>query len=250
MSYLEHTLILHIPHSSRSIPPGHIDRFLISRKDLNAEMDRLVDYDTEKLFKPIDREDVQLIFPWSRFFMDVERYEEDNDEVMAKIGMGVLYYCTTDGRPLRRPFSPEEREKLLATMYRPWHKQLENTVEEHLSINGSALIIDGHSFPDDPLPCDQDQMANRPDICLGTDEYHTPGKLIHFTRNFFENAGYKVTINRPYKGTIIPLKYYRKDPRVKSLMIEVNRRIYGPGVEESEKTYSDIERFLEEVRRI
>ena len=35
-----------------------------------------------------------------------------------------------------------------------------------------------------------------------------------------------VGINRPFAGCIVPLKYYRKDSRVMSVMIEINRRLY------------------------
>ena len=33
-------------------------------------------------------------------------------------------------------------------------------------------------------------------------------------------------INRPFAGSIVPMKYYRKDIRVMSVMIEINRRLY------------------------
>ncbi|MBQ3663473.1 MAG: N-formylglutamate amidohydrolase [Clostridia bacterium] len=33
-------------------------------------------------------------------------------------------------------------------------------------------------------------------------------------------------MNRPYSGSMVPLAYYRKDRRVMSLMIEVNRSLY------------------------
>jgi N-formylglutamate amidohydrolase len=42
----------------------------------------------------------------------------------------------------------------------------------------------------------------------------------------FRNHNLTVKINSPYSGTIIPLKYYQKDKRVKSIMIEINRNLY------------------------
>ena len=32
--------------------------------------------------------------------------------------------------------------------------------------------------------------------------------------------------NQPFSGTIVPMKHYRKDQRVQSLMIEINRWFY------------------------
>ena len=38
--------------------------------------------------------------------------------------------------------------------------------------------------------------------------------------------GYSTVRNEPFSGTIVPLKHYRKDQRVQSLMIEINRKLY------------------------
>ena len=32
--------------------------------------------------------------------------------------------------------------------------------------------------------------------------------------------------NQPFSGTIVPMKHYRKDQKVQSLMIEINRWLY------------------------
>ena len=37
---------------------------------------------------------------------------------------------------------------------------------------------------------------------------------------------YSSARNGPFSGTIVPLKHYRKDQRVQSLMIEINRKLY------------------------
>jgi N-formylglutamate amidohydrolase len=35
-----------------------------------------------------------------------------------------------------------------------------------------------------------------------------------------------VAANRPFAGTLVPANHYRTDSKVKSIMIEVNRRTY------------------------
>ncbi len=57
-------LILHIPHSSREIPPSYRDEFLISDDEIEDEQLQLVDHYTEELFSTPD--EVQAIFPVSR----------------------------------------------------------------------------------------------------------------------------------------------------------------------------------------
>ena len=89
-----------------------------------------------------------------------------------------------------------------------------------------CLIIDGHSFPALPLPYELNQTAFRPDVCLGTDDFHTPEELVARVEKIFESCGYSNARNQPFGGTIVPMKHYHKDQRVQSLMIEINRWLY------------------------
>ena len=41
-----------------------------------------------------------------------------------------------------------------------------------------------------------------------------------------ESLGYSTARDQPFSGTIVPMKHYRKDERVQSLMIEINRWLY------------------------
>ena len=88
------------------------------------------------------------------------------------------------------------------------------------------LIIDGHSFPSKPLPYELNAEAARPDFCLGTDDFHTAEKLVGGVESELQRLGYSTARNEPFSGTIVPLKHYRKDQRVQSLMIEINRKLY------------------------
>ena len=92
--------------------------------------------------------------------------------------------------------------------------------------NNHCLIIDGHSFPALPLPYELNQTAFRPDFCLGTDDFHTSEELVERVETILESCGYSTARDQPFSGTIVPMKYYRKDHRVQSLMIEINRWLY------------------------
>ena len=92
--------------------------------------------------------------------------------------------------------------------------------------NGHCLIIDGHSFPALPLQYELQQTAFRPDFCLSTDDFHTPEKLLARFDKILESFGYSTAWNQPFSGTIVPMKHYRKDQRVQSFMIEINRWLY------------------------
>lgn len=174
---------------------------------------------------------------------------------MARIGMGAVYCNTTDGRPLRRPLTKKERDHLLQTYHRDNERHMELCLDEAILSNGFALIIDCHTFPSIPLPCDSDQVTPRPDICIGTDEDQTSTEVIELVTGYFSGLGYSVSINAPYAGTYIPRGYsIRKKKtdiarasaaKVESIMIEVNRSLYM-----DEKTGEKLPQFNELQNRL
>jgi N-formylglutamate amidohydrolase len=165
-------------------------------------------------------------YPVSRLVSDPERFEDDAAEGMSKVGMGVVYTRTSSGQPLRRPLSSQEREALLIEYYRPHHQALTDAVAAALEDAGSCLIVDCHSFPQQPLPYEPDPSPDRPDICIGTDEVHTPPQLRDALVSTFEGYGYSVALNRPFRGALVPSRFYHHDNNVQSVMIEVNRALY------------------------
>jgi len=46
-------------------------------------------------------------------------------------------------------------------------------------------------------------------------------------KEYFESNGYRIGVNTPFQGTIVPLNFYGKDKDILSIMIEVNKRIYA-----------------------
>lgn len=217
-------MILHVPHASRRIPDPVRKCFLADDADLERELLRMTDAYTDELF---ERPDVPMVvFPVSRLVVDPERFIDDADEPMARRGMGVIYTRMSDGRILRQIPTAADRSALLERYYMPHHRALERAAAGELARRGKALIVDCHSFPSHPLPCDLDQKMPRPDICLGTDPDHTPPSLWHAIVKAFARFGIAVAVNCPYAGTIVPYRYYRMDSRVWSIMIEVRRGLY------------------------
>jgi N-formylglutamate amidohydrolase len=140
--------------------------------------------------------------------------------------MGVIYTKTTHLKPLRGEPSAKEREELLNRYYHPHHQKLTQAVDSALAQYKKCLIIDCHSFSSAPLPYEKDQSPDRPDICIGTDTYHTSQHLADFVLSLWSKAGYSTAVNRPFPGTIVPLKHYHQNPAVQSVMFEMNKRLY------------------------
>tara|TARA_R110000796_G_scaffold192641_1_gene309301 strand:+ start:14437 stop:15210 length:774 start_codon:yes stop_codon:yes gene_type:complete len=212
------SLIVHIPHSSVEIPVR--DDYLISDEEINKEIIKLTDIGTDVIFN-LGLYVKKIIFPYNRLFCDVERLPDDQEE-MFPFGRGFFYTKTDDGRDLRS----EGLKDIVEILYNSYHKDLTSAVETKLMNQGVATIIDCHSFSDTPFESDINIEDNRPDICLGTDDFHTPEWLKIQLKTYFERLGYSVKINNPYGGTIVPLKYYKKDVNVVSIMIEINRKLF------------------------
>jgi len=59
----------------------------------------------------------------------------------------------------------------LKHFYWPHHKSLGLFVENQIGIFNSALILDCHSFTNEPLKWDINKTPNRPDFNMGTDSF-------------------------------------------------------------------------------
>jgi N-formylglutamate deformylase len=219
-------IILHVPHSSIVIPSAIRDSFLLSPAELQLELLRMTDAYTDELFECGRSGEVTVRYPVSRLVVDPERFERDQEEPMSRIGMGVIYERTSGGQVLRRTPSNEDREALLAAYYRPHHEALTRAANSALAQHGTCLIVDCHSFPNEPLPYELDCNSERPDICIGTDDYHTPSDMRDSLVAAFIARGYRVALNRPFAGALVPSYFYRRDKNVESVMVELNRALY------------------------
>ena len=217
-------MILHIPHSSVIIPDQFRDHIMLSDDELAAELLLMTDMFTDEIYSL--PEAIAIRFPISRLIVDVERLPDDTEEPMSKVGMGMIYNRTAYGKKLKRTLQPQEKNDLVSKYYKTHHQMLLNEVKTELEKYGKALIVDCHSFPSHPLPCDMDQSIPRSQFCIGTDSFHTPSELSQMIELSFKKMGYDVRINQPYKGTLVPMEFYRKDSRVTSIMIEINRSLY------------------------
>lgn len=226
-------VLVHIPHSSDHVPStkGYTDLALARR-----EIERLTDWHTERLFALEGAAHIRA--PFSRVFCDVERFVPDELEPMAAKGMGFYYTHSDDGLPFRDEGPWKATVKELC--YDIHHRAFQRLVNAILDRHGSCIILDAHSFTHMPFKRDLDQTPDRPDICIGTDSFHSPEALVAAVEEVYRSAGLSVKRNSPYAGTIVPLNYYHKDARVSSIMIEINRRLYMEGTRAREDAVKEL----------
>jgi N-formylglutamate amidohydrolase len=230
-------LILHIPHSSTKIPDG-----VIFDKSIEEDLLRMTDWHTDELFAYSSMS--SFVFPWSRLFCDVERFIDD--EPMEQQGHGICYTRDSFGVHLRH-VTDEERQDIVEKYYKPHHTNFSIACNHCLSLFKEVVIVDCHSFSDEVLPHEPDQDFIRPDFCIGIDEFHTPQILVDEIKSYLESKGYVVFINKPFAGTIVPLAHYKKNENLKSIMIEVNRKLY---LDRSDEEFNYIQGIIEEVLNI
>ena len=195
-------IVLHIPHASVNGIFGPYGRWPRNPHFINECMAKWTDWYTDFLFATSNENVFSVIFPYSRFVCDAERLDDDPMEAM---GQGILYQHFGDYN--RGTLSKKESDFLYEQ-----RRQHLDAVKEQLTPN--SLLIDCHSFPSELSDCD---------ICIGHNSDDTYDKrLVNLVKQQFEKSGCKVAINEPYSNSLSPETGFT----YKSLMIEVNKRIY------------------------
>jgi N-formylglutamate deformylase len=240
--------IVHVPHSSPVIPPAIRATLNLTDKELRHELLVMTDWFTDALFATPDGMAATITFPVSRLIVDPERFAEDDQELMAAKGMGAVYTKTSEVHALRQNLSDEERNRLLTAYYYPHQQRARDAVQAALADHGRCLLVDAHSFSSNPLPHEPDQAADRCQICIGSDDYHSPPWLVEWVTEMFQKRGFDVASNHPFSGTFIPIGFYRREPRALSVMIELNRSLYMD--ERTGERHAGFEHFRSQLEEV
>ncbi|WP_327673250.1 N-formylglutamate amidohydrolase [Kitasatospora sp. NBC_00458] len=232
-------VILHVPHSSRTIPADVRSGILPDDRALALELDHITDAHTAEIARLAAQ--AARTTPWrfvnrlSRLVVDPERFPDEREEMLAA-GMGAVYTRTTHREELR-PAGFDGRP-LLERYFHPYAQAMTAAVADRLEAVGRAVIVDVHSYPAKALPYELHGDGPRPPICLGTDPRHTPAPLLDAARRAFADFG-GTGLDSPFAGTYVPLRYYGGTAEVGALMVEIRRDLYmaepggpaGPGLE-------------------
>ena len=114
---------------------------------------------------------------------------------MSRVGMGVICERTCPPLPLRSICIDAARYSM-CTAFRP-----------------------------DLCPMNWIKLKIFPTFALGPTHSHTTKSNHSIGRRLFKGR-FSVAVNRPFAGALTPLRYFSNDQRVKSIMVEVNRRLY------------------------
>ncbi len=235
-------LLLHIPHASLCLPPDFWRDVTVDWKIIEHNLHFMADYKVDELARDIDCHKVTA--KYSRLYCDVERFQNDADEPMARLGMGAVYTHLPGGMQYRQ-VTPERRKEIIRQVYEPHHAQLNKLSQKIVAQHGSCMMIDLHSYSDDLVRKLFGYTENLPDICLGyDDEWFSENDALKL-KTYIEKLGHSCALNYPYAGALVPMDFYcNKMPELRSVMLEVNRRVYLDGGTVRQESVRDISKII------
>ena len=213
-------VILHAPHGGRLIPNEHLEAYVVSGAELEAEKNVMTDHVTDRLVRGITGAS-SMVNELSRLTVDVERFADDAEEMNA-VGMGALYTHGSRGQRIRDLARADE--PTLMKYFRDYSNAFAALVNATLLRHGRAVIVDVHSYPEQALAYELHAKDPRPELCLGYESFHAPAQFVTQVTEAF--APLQVLTNAPFSGTYVPLEHYKTDARVHSVMLEIRRDVY------------------------
>jgi N-formylglutamate deformylase len=213
--------LVHLPHSGTDIPNEFMDDYCLSENELRDNIYQYADQYTDELFHGLLHTFDGVKSDYSRLFFDPERFADDTQEEMhKKYRLGWFYEnAILSKKPLRNT----ENKNIIKQYFDSHHKELNKKTQQKLTAFGKCSVIDCHSFSNERYWF-HDPNLHLPDICIGFEEAHVDEELVSIIKDEFKE--YEIGVNTPYAGSLVPTDYWGKDFRVKSVMIEINKKLY------------------------
>ena len=223
-------LVLDSPHSGHIYPP---DFGTSCPQDwLDETEDAFVDElfgDAPSLGVPL----LSALFP--RCYIDVNRAIDDIDPALldrphaglrptprSGLGLGLIRRLHKQSRPeplYDRKLTMAEINARIENYYLPYHESLEKLLAETFSAFGVVFHLNCHSMPGN--------SGAGADFVLGDRDGTTcDSSFTRFAAQRLRSRGYRVAINRPYKGVEIVQRYGRPADGWHSLQLEIRRGLY------------------------
>jgi N-formylglutamate amidohydrolase len=225
-------LLVEVPHAGLVVDDATRASCVAPTRSIERDADRYVD----ELYADAPRLGATLLVAtYSRYVVDLNRAETDVDggSVRGVVGpmrasRGVVWRLTGDGLPvLAAPLDPEELERRLATVYRPYHEALYRIVRRKVAKHGLAVVLAAHSMPSAGTLPSGKKGPPRADVVPGTrGRTSAASSLIDAVDHHARAEGYSVSHDDPYRGGFTTAHYGRPRDGVHVVQIELARRLY------------------------
>lgn len=225
------------PHSGCDYPEWFVRRSILNARMIRSSEDAFVD----KLFAAAPEFGAPfLVAGPPRAFLDLNRAPDELDPALiygvsnasrnprVASGLGVIPRVVANGRPIYRgKLALDEANKRINSYWRPYHKQLQDLMDETRVSQGRAILIDCHSMPHEALDSLVRSGAKRPDVVLG-DRFGASAEpdIVEEIEAAFASAGLRVVRNTPFAGAYITQHYGRPSRKQHAVQIEIDRSLY------------------------
>lgn len=217
-------VVVHVPHAGTWIPEQERAAYALDDAQLAEELRLMTDHRTEHLAAGATELGATVVVNHlSRLVVDPERFV-DGDEMDA-VGMGFAYERTAHGGSLRE-VDGDAVERLRRDWFDPYTQAVADVVRRVADRHGRCVVLDVHSYPEHRLPYELHGDGPRPEVCLGTDPFHTPTWLVEGIEELCTDLGLEAARDTPFAGVYIPTWSFRRDSRVEGVMLEVRRDTY------------------------
>jgi len=189
-----------------------------------------------RAFLDVNREPFELD---PNMFAEPLDFEINSQSLRVAAGLGTIPRVVGEGQAIYAAKLPlAEIDRRINGLYRPYHRELTDLLDDTHRQFGEVLLLDCHSMPSQPFTS---PVPNHPraDFVLG-DRFGTScgAGIVECLAQALQKQGLKVARNKPYAGGFITEHYGHPDGNCHALQIEINRDLYM-----NEKTYEKRQTF-------
>lgn len=233
-------LVISSPHSGSNYPPQFLAASRLDPLMLRRSEDSFVD-EIFACAPDIGAPLLRALFP--RAFVDPNREPYELDPTMfdaplpdfantrsprVAAGLGTIAKVVASGAEIYRKKLPlSEALERIRTHYYPYHRSLNDLVEETRRRFGYCILLDCHSMPSSAGGPDGGSHKHRVDFVLGDCHGTACARpVLEAATGTLSRAGFRVSRNKPYSGGFVTRHYGRPEEGVHALQIEINRALY------------------------
>ena len=229
-------IVVASPHSGRAYAWEWMSDTVLDSQRIRSSEDAYVDLLLERvphLGVPLLAAEVP------RAFVDLNRAEEELDPALVRdvprggtnprvsSGLGVIPRVVAQGRAIYSgKISREEARRRIETVWRPYHAQLAQLMDEAAAGFGRAILLDVHSMPHEAIE-NAAPKGRAPEIVLG-DRFgaSADASVSDAVEGVFGGLGFRVARNAPFAGAHIAQAYGRPADGRHVVQVEIDRALY------------------------
>ena len=225
------------PHSGSVYPAEMMRKTILSAHVIRSSEDAFVDQFFD-MAPEYGAGFIKAVAP--RAFVDLNRSPDELDPALidgvrkqghnprVASGLGVIPRVVANGRAIYRgKLHLSEAQNRLENFWHPYHRALQEMLEDALRYHGQSVLIDCHSMPREALDSVARSGAKRPDIVLG-DRFGAAagGAVVDRVEAAFRAEGFEVARNAPFAGAYITQAYGKPSRGQHAVQVEIDRSLY------------------------